>query len=254
MSRVPAWAAHRVHIVYVLAAIGVWCLVGAQSADAAPTIGGGNCWQPGAPRQCRTNWVQGQVVNVRLIDEYSAYTNRWGEAVNKAMQAWNDGNYVGTTHPGPVRMSWSEQPNDTWVFIKYSHRGEYPLNDQGGPVGATVLNCPSEGTGACSDRARPMNVQYSVIYVDRAEFDPAFGGVAKKSVLQTVFAHEIGHALGLFHSPPGTTSVMTVGQRDKNGQFMPGQPGPTIGDIGTHPPCGDALLAGVICVYNWGSE
>ncbi len=172
-----------IYVAYLLGAVltlAVWAVPGAGRARAGHTMVGGNCWQgPPVPQMCRNTWVQGQLLPVRLIDQFSPFAPTWFVQADTVRGAWS-----GAT--GPQVLSWSPQTNDTWIYLKYAWTGVNNLGQ--GEVGNTN-NCTS---GGCN--AYPMVIQWSDIYLNRDVLDGA-----PAADIQWAFAHEIGHGLALDH-------------------------------------------------------
>ena len=195
---------------------------------------------------CRTSW-QGPntTMNIRAVDQYSGQAPWLVAAVQAAVNSWYNA-------PGPIRASFSPQPNDSYVFYKTgTNSGPYLLP---GEVGITRM-CTSS---SCSVAFFVANFQYSEIYMNREILNQAYvgtsGGVFKA---QWTAAHELGHAVLLDHHPRGScpgyniwTSVLMRPCADEG----PGVNGPVGWDLGTliDPPCiGTAGQKGVRCVFRW---
>ncbi len=78
--------------IYLSVFIVLWTLAAGQ-AQAGHTIGGRDCWH-GAPVLCRNTWLEGSLLNVRLIDQFSIPRPTWMAALMRLAP-------TGTTPPAP---------------------------------------------------------------------------------------------------------------------------------------------------------
>lgn len=138
-----------------------------------------------------------------------------------------------TVAAGPQVLSWVAEPNDTWIFLKRNDGLDVP--------NGVTFNCNNALVPACSNQARAMMIVWSEIYVPLGNKDNAKG--------TSVFAHEIGHALGLFHHGNACIPLMSNGL----GAGACGNPpvAPQATDIGGLPPCGVNVQHGIRCIYKW---
>ena len=198
-----------------------------SNADAGHTIGApqGNCWRYGDPTTCRLTWSQNQWLFIRLIDQFSGQAAGWRPAADSAQTEWN-------MAAGPQVLQWVPATGDSWVYLNYSWTGQHGL---GPNTLAMTWNC--DVTRYCSNANGAMIIWWTDIYFNRDRMQRPFAEQVN------VFAHEIGHSLGLFHHVDQnrlmhpTVSVIQ-GPRDP-------------GDIGRSPPCSIANEWGIRCVYNW---
>ena len=193
-------------------------------------MGGGTCWKPGTPLLCRNTWQQGQWLYVRLIDQFSTWAPWWYDLADQAKNEWN-------SRPGPEVFQWVPWENDTWVYLKYAWNG-HPQLGSNGTAYATTWNCST--ANVCTSQAEPMNIRWSEIYFNRDKI-PQLQWPADLNL----FAHEMGHALGLAHHPTTALSVMYPYPN-----VYAGGPNDPI-DIGKTPPCYYSAYWGIRCVYNW---
>jgi hypothetical protein len=211
--------------VHLLAVIGLWVLA-ASHASAGHTIESGSCWEGGShPYLCRNTWVEGQLLKVRLIDEFSSVRPAWYSSAETARSNW-------TLAAGPQVLSWSPQTNDTWVYLNWGETGNPAALTS--TVAGTTFNCPVGG-GTCLNTNTAMNIWYSDLFFNDDLFD-GWGSALRTNV----FAHEIGHALGLFHHAADVLMKSTV-----DADHL----GPTSTDIGPSDPCNGGR--GIRCIYNW---
>ena len=197
----------------------------AAPARAAHTYADGDCWKSGTPLWCRRTWRQGEYVFVRLIDRFSDVQPNWRDAAEAARSRWS-------IAAGPQSLSFVARTNDTWVYLHDAGNREHGLRPN---VGAITWNC--DVNRYCSPYNEPMNVWWTDIYFNRDDLDdyPQF--------YQNVFAHEYGHAVGLFHHPDP--------ERLMN-NYPTGIEGPTDpGDIGRSSSCSIEDEGGVRCIYRW---
>ena len=179
-----------------------------------PTLGGNaDCWKTGTPYWCRSNW-QGVSTSItfRAVDHFSDVVPGWRTQANAAMSAWSSA-------AGPQVVSWTATANDNPVYLYDATTGEHGLVDI--TIGKT-FNCTAS---VCSNAAaQSLNVTYTNIYFNRANLvdDTA-------QHIRNAFAHEMGHAMGLFHNSTDNTSLMWATQSNITG--------PNAHDIGASPGC-----------------
>jgi hypothetical protein len=206
------------------------------SVQAGHQIAGGDCWhyQPGVPKECRLTWRQGSLLYMRLIDQFSGYgESSWYSQADAARSTW-------TSASGPQDFSWSSRSNDSWDYLKTCKDGGG--HDCYSGIYGVTWNCPSGGQ--CSDQAVSMNIQWSELYFDVFQMDNA--GVSNAN-RQFVFAHEMGHSLGLDHHCYNGCSGYLMEQG-----VLSTLPGPQAGDIGPYPPCNNGIgVSGIRCLYNY---
>jgi len=190
-------------------------------ALAGHTFSGGDCWRGYTPFDCRQNWqAKNTVVLMRSIDQTN--NSGLGNALTTAMNNWSTGS-------GPQSFSFAARTNDSWDCFKID-------NGIVAPDGYT-WNCVS---GACPS-SNPVDIQWSEVYVTPSDLNCASCNNGQIAI--SIFAHEIGHTLGLDHH----FDSGAVMQQSTTLQ------GPTSEDAGQLPPCsGSSSTLGVRCIYNWG--
>jgi hypothetical protein len=132
---------------------------------------------------------------------------------------------------GPQDFSTAARTNDTFVYMKVDN----------------AVPAPNGYTWNCTSSACPVmpgntaaNYLWSDIYVPEANL--TCGSCGGGSIAISVFAHELGHTLGLFEHA-GSGAIMTQGTTAQ---------APTTIDIGPDPPCTGASDGwGVRCVYRF---
>jgi matrixin len=203
-------------------------------ADAGHTIQSGDCWRGGTPLLCRTTWTSStHIVNLNLVDWFSAGQPGWLTNAESACNNWH--NYV-LASDNDIWCHWDPYGASS-VYLSNSTNGNHGLAQ--GILGIT-WNCPV--TGPCVSTATAMNIWISSLF-----FNQSSGNMNSLTSTQrtSVFAHEMGHALGLFHH--SNTSYLM------NPSIVSSPPtGPTSGDYGTLPACsGASSTYGVRCVYDF---
>ncbi len=195
------------------------------------SIADGDCWRAGTPLTCRNTW-SGKNTNIyfRAIDQFSSGAPGWVTGAQAAVNAWNSA-------PGPQYYSFTPLSNDTWVYLKDGHNGQHGLTKD---FYGMTWNCPLNGGGACYNDGRAMNAQWSEIYLNHDKLDGA-----SDAIVQSVFAHESGHAMMLAHNMIDTSSIMSL-DRDRSRIV-----GPNGNDIGSYPGCSAAGF-GIRCIYGSG--
>jgi hypothetical protein len=140
------------------------------------------------------------------------------------MQNW-------TNFSGPQWFSYSSANNASYDYMKLDPNIKY---NQRLP-NAYNWNCVP---GACPDTAASDNYMWSETYTTTDNLPYGSQNVS-------IFAHELGHVLGLDVHTSAGSAIMNDGSTLQ---------GPTFVDIGRLPPCsGDSTNMGTRCIYNWTS-
>jgi hypothetical protein len=216
------WLAIRGSLALLLASCIVLLAPGRVApALAGDTFGNGDCWRSGTPLLCRTNWVSGGLLPIRLVD----YMGNSGlhAAAETARANWS-------AATGPQLLSWSPQSNDSLVNL---------WQDNSRPDGGYTANYDSNGT-LCG--YNPCNIFWSDIYVTQSILS-----CCNRTAAST-FAHEFGHALGLDHHT-NEVVLMTPSSPSLNNPYE----GPQPIDIGPSPACQGLTNSyhGIRCIYDW---
>lgn len=213
---------------YIALVAAMWVLAAGQ-ATAGHIMGNGDCWQ-GGPKTCRNVWAQDQLMYVRLIDQFSIAHSEWFSSADTARAKWSSAT-------GPQVLSWSAHSNDTWDYLKWCTSDPPCVTGMTSGTYGLTLNCPVGG-GACLVGSYPINIWYAKLYFNEVTF-----AGASSAIRTNVFAHEIGHSLGLTHHGTSAQALMYPSPQS-------GVSGPLSADIGSLPPC-SLLHQGIRCIYNW---
>jgi hypothetical protein len=210
-----------VELAIFLMAVGIG--LPAQPVLAGHTFGGGDCWRGYTPLDCRWNWTAANTIEwMRIIDQMN--NSQLTSKDQTAYSNWNSAN-------GPQVFSTFSHTNDSWDYMKID-------NSIQAPNGYT-WNCVP---GACPT-AMPADFDWSEVYVTASDLN--CGRCNNGAIAISIFAHELGHTLGLDHHYASTQ--VAVMQQATTLQ------GPTGVDIGPLPPCsGDQSNLGVRCIYDYG--
>jgi hypothetical protein len=211
------------------ATLGEPLLPGGSLALAGHTLAGGDCWQAGTPLLCRTTWNNTyRQVDLSLFDQFSQVRPAWETNAETACNNWH--NYSPASdilcHWTPVGAS--------RIYLKTGTNGTHDLSSS---IYAVTWNCNINHV--CLDTNTAQNIWYTEIYFNTSG---SLDGVSS-AVRTKVFAHELGHALGLYHHE-------TVGYLMRQGPYTTS--GPSAGDYGQLPACsGGATTWGVRCIYHF---
>jgi hypothetical protein len=165
-----------------------------------------------------------------MIDQFSAATPAWLPLAQTACNNWHNFSLPAADQPD-IWCHWSALPNDTYDYMKWSPTA-LPLG-----IYALTFNCDSSSF-CSSSLSTSMWVWYSEIRMERANL-----AMLTDAQRTFIFAHEMGHTLGLAHH---SNALMNTGG------FPSSLPqGPTSVDYGQLPPCSGAYSTfGVRCVFN----
>lgn len=199
-----------------------------------PNGTGGDCWRAGTPLWCRLSWSSAPAhqVRVHLVDEFSSGQYSWALSYAQiACNNWHNYRLPNGTEPD-IQCHWSSVSNDTYVHLTENEAlpsGIYGL----------TFNCNSSAT--CSGSSfQTMNVWYSYSQFAFANWVSDYVLYDKRTF---VFAHEMGHTLGLWHH---SGTLMASGSWPS-----PVPTGPKATDYGTLPPCSGTYTSyGVRCVFD----
>lgn len=166
---------------------------------------------------------------MRLYDQFSNVRPGWLARFQNACDAWHNFQPSSSSTSAGIRCHWSS--GNTNIYMKQDVAPNHGLSSLANGV---TWNCNAQGT--CSYMNVSMNVWYTEIYFNRTTMDQLSGDRR-----QNVAAHELGHALGLFHH--NSTSTLMYGADTT-------VPGPTSVDYGGTNPCSLSTANwGVRCVF-----
>lgn len=203
-----------------------------EQARAGHTLAGGDCWQVGTPLLCRTTWTSStRIVNLNLYNQFTDVRPGWYVNAEAACNNWH--NYIPSTPTNDIWCHWAPSGASA-VYLPTATNGTHDLADG---VYAVTWNCNT--SGVCFDTNTALNIWYSVVYLNTSG---AMDGVSS-DVRTKIFAHELGHTLGLFHH-------QVAGYLMRQGPYTTS--GPTAGDYGLLPACSGASTTwGVRCIYHF---
>ncbi len=217
-----------------IGALGIGLLLGStvgpvSAGHTYPNPTGGDCWRIGTPLWCRTSFATTHDMRIRTIDQIGG---GFTVNINEACNNWH--NYSpSTSGTGDIWCHPSAVYGDSYVYFKLGTDVEI----LSWPIGALALTINCTTGGSCSGSStQSQNTWYSEIKI-------AAGAVGPLNETQEtwVFAHEMGHALGLWHHGGSDLMNPTVNN------FT----GPNSTDYGLLPACsGAASTYGVRCIYH----
>jgi hypothetical protein len=204
-----------------------------ERADAGHTTRKGTCYGQGygGAMWCRTAYQWNLTMPVRLVDQFTWAKPHWYGPANSARANWSAAN-------GPQKgaVSWTTYPNATWIYINVY---DTPLNAHF----AYNYNC--DASYYCpANNDKVTWVDYSIIDGDPENMDDpslTYGGETH------IWAHEVGHSLGLAHHG------ISCGVMMNNGCYPNSSPPyPTSTDLGSRFCSGTSGTAwGIRCIYDW---
>jgi hypothetical protein len=188
---------------------------------------GSHCAIPQPWTMCRSNWGWYEYMRIRVIDNFSWANPACGWLADSARYNWH-------TASGPQLVTWYGQENDRWMYLNYAWTGQ-----QGLTWDYLGMHWGCDTSGWCTNTGVAMVIWWSDIYIngERLPYDWYPDHTA------WVFAHEIGHGLGLAHHDSYTLM---------NANYPGPIWGPTSTEAGNLPPCsGSTSSFGVRCVFEW---
>jgi hypothetical protein len=201
-----------------------------QDARAGHPYGSGTCVGVG-PVNCRATWGGvDSVMRIRTIDNWSWGANHWASGAHAANNSWNN--------LGPIYASYSPQTNDSWVYQHLSYNGQHGLDWD---IYGVTQNCDS--SNYCTTA---QWIAKNTLWTD-TWFNSSDPAMTVPYVIQWIFAHEMGHAVGLGHHDTNN-ALMREFMTTSNGTLPNG---PVQADLGTYGCPGSSSSWGVRCVYGW---
>lgn len=178
-----------------------------------------DCWRSGTPYICRDGWAGANTYFVvHLIDNGLDAAQR--SATNSAASSWS-------AAAGPQSFSWTTGGTSAWLSLDSTLAYGTMTTENDRADGTFIAFNGGQGSIALSKiKSSTANSSH-----------PALVGM---------WAHELGHTLGLGHHSNENTAVMWP-TNDRNNQA------PTDFDIGPTPACSGltASYLGVRCIYDF---
>lgn len=192
-------------------------VVGTSTALAGHTFDSGDCWRNGTPKMCRGNWDGANtILYIDLVDQMNNATLH--------------------SHADTAKSNWSNANGPQW-YIWRTGSLVYP------PVYLKINNDIVAPNGRARNYDLWGNPCFGACVAFHSDIEVPEAN-QNYSVSTAIFAHEMGHTLGLYeHNVSGENALMTQGTTLTS---------PTSIDIGPNPPCSPGTnYLGIRCVYNW---
>jgi hypothetical protein len=209
----------------------------------------GNCWQPGVPRHCLAGYQQGKPFELRVQSYWASSSPirpRAEPNIPHAKKVWGNA-------PGPQVFDQGVDPFvPGYIYEHPPYHSADPdfeaLFHQNPPRAAAGME-PWRWTGSAYEWCESAcTVARARIYLN-SSWDAHCAGGLQTSAWQWMYAHEMGHVLGLDDHGSGSGNILMNNHWSVYCAPQSQARTPTVSDLGVLPPCSSPR--GVRCAFNW---